>query len=192
MAQDSSIIFVTGGVRSGKSRFAERMAIDLWDSSKQGILHYIAPMKASDGEMVYRIERHQEDRVNSGYKWNTWEKEVSIGELSSHFNDQDIILLDCLTTWLNNELFYVEDQWQDATFRLGLLEGMWSGIQAINKKVKALIIVSNEVLYEPINRSELVFIYSQLLGNLHQRIVKGANQAYLVEAGIPMVMKGEG
>lgn len=72
-----------------------------------------------------------------------------------------------------------------------LYEKMWKGIEAIKATVKAFIIVSNEVLYEPIHTNGLVFSYSSLLGNLHQKIVAESGQAYLVEAGIPVLMKGD-
>jgi adenosylcobinamide kinase / adenosylcobinamide-phosphate guanylyltransferase len=191
MAHNSSIIFITGGVRSGKSRFAEKVAMELLPLSSRNELHYIAAMQPSDSEMKQRISRHQEDRLQSGYQWKTWEQPVSLGELAPFFKQDDIVLLDCLTTWLNNELFFVEDQWQEALFRADLFERMCQGIKAISQRVKTLIIVSNEVFYEPIGDNDLVFHYSQLLGKLHQSIVSGAHQAFLVEAGIPVLMKGE-
>ncbi len=64
MASDSSIIFITGGVRSGKSRFAEKTAATWWQQSPTGTLHYIATMQATDSEMEKRIDRHKKDRTN--------------------------------------------------------------------------------------------------------------------------------
>ena len=191
MAHESSISFITGGVRSGKSSFAERMAMELAQSFNESQLQYIAAMQPSDVEMKQRISRHKEVRVQSGYCWQTWEKPILIGELARTFKSNDIVLLDCLTTWLNNELFIVEDKWQDEQFQADLFEQMCQGIHAISLKVKALIIVSNEVFYESIQQNELVLIYSKLLGKLHQYIVTTAKQAFLVEAGIPILMKGE-
>ena len=191
MAQDSSIIFITGGVRSGKSRFAEKIAMDRLQSSGSGQLHYIAAMQPSDSEMENRIRHHQEDRRQSGCYWKTWEQPVSIGRIASHFECDDIVLLDCLTTWLNNELFFVEGSWQDEAFQDVLFEQMCQGIRAISGRVHTLIIVSNEVLNEPIGDNLFVIRYRLLLGKLHQAIVKSAHQAFLVEAGIPIAMKGE-
>jgi adenosylcobinamide kinase/adenosylcobinamide-phosphate guanylyltransferase len=191
MAHDSSVIFITGGVRSGKSRFAENIAMERWQSLGIGQLHYIAAMQPSDSEMEKRISRHQEDRRQSGYYWMTWEQPVSIGKMASKFKCDDIVLLDCLTTWLNNELFFVEGEWQDEAFQAALFEQMCQGIHAISGQVHTLIIVSNEVLNEPIGDNEFVIRYRRLLGKLHQSIVEGAHQAFLVEAGIPILMKGE-
>jgi adenosylcobinamide kinase/adenosylcobinamide-phosphate guanylyltransferase len=191
MAQSSSIIFITGGVRSGKSNFAEKLAEASWKTKGSGQLHYLAAMQPSDEEMRQRIHVHQKSRLHDGLQWNTWEKPTSIGDLAEHFNNHDVVLLDCLTTWLNNELFYKEDVWQDHVFIQQLFEKMWSGIREISQSVKSFIIVSNEVLHEPIDHHDLVFTYSLMLGNLHQRIVREAQKAYLVEAGIPILMKGD-
>ena len=192
MAQNSSIIFITGGVRSGKSSFAERIAEASWKRTESGQLHYIASMQPSDKEMRKRILIHQEDRLKSGLQWKTWERPTAIGDLAEQFRSGDVVLFDCLTTWLNNELFYQEDGWQDGAFINQLFEKMWSHIIEISQSVKTFVIVSNEVLNEPIQQNhDLVFTYRCLLGNLHQRIVREAEEAYLVEAGIPITMKGD-
>lgn len=191
MAQQSSIIFVSGGVRSGKSQLAEKLAAGIWQQAGIGGLHYIASMQGSDGEMKQRITRHQEDRRKSGLEWQTWEKPVSIGELAPSFAGNDVVLLDCLTTWLNNELFFSDNSFQDKGFLEHLFEQMLGGIGEISRRVKALIIVSNEVLNEPIGHNELILTYNKLLGRLHQAIVKDCREAYWVEMGIPVQMKGE-
>ncbi len=191
MAQHSSIIFITGGVRSGKSSFAEELAGEYSKTGSFGQLHYIAAMQPSDEEMKQRIRLHQDDRLQSSLIWNTWEKPTSIGDLAGNFSGKDVVLLDCLTTWLNNELFFEEDGWQDHSYLSELFEKIWNGIISISRKVETFIIVSNEVVNEPIHSNDLVFVYSSLLGNLHQKIVAVARLAYLVEAGIPIVMKGD-
>ncbi|WP_394236625.1 bifunctional adenosylcobinamide kinase/adenosylcobinamide-phosphate guanylyltransferase [Niallia oryzisoli] len=192
MAQAESIVFITGGVRSGKSSFAERLTADIWRQSNAGQLHYIAAMQASDAEMKKRILKHQEGRSQSGLEWITWEKPVSIGELADSFQEQDVVLLDCLTTWLNNELFFEKSEWQEEFFLAHLFEEMWNGIRLIAQRARTLVIVSNEVLHEPIASNELVFQYSRLLGKLHQQIVVSASKAFLVESGTPVEMKGVG
>ncbi|MCM3707157.1 MULTISPECIES: bifunctional adenosylcobinamide kinase/adenosylcobinamide-phosphate guanylyltransferase [Cytobacillus] len=187
---EGSLIFITGGVRSGKSSFAERTAAALAEKT-DGRLHYIAAGKAYDSEMKARIQRHQNDREKSGLGWITWEKPSSLEELSGNFNHQDIVLFDCLTTLLNNELFRVEDSWRTKELQEKLSSDILRAIIEICQKCRALIVVSNEVLNEPIGENELVFTYAKLLGMLHREIVKTADEAYLVEAGIPIQMKGE-
>ncbi|WP_338471475.1 bifunctional adenosylcobinamide kinase/adenosylcobinamide-phosphate guanylyltransferase [Niallia sp. XMNu-256] len=191
MAQHSPIIFITGGVRSGKSSFAEKLAGEQSRMEPFGQLHYIAAMQSSDEEMKQRIRVHQNERLHSDLVWTTWEKPTSIGELAGNFGEKDVVLLDCLTTWLNNELFFEMDGWRDDAYLSQLFETMWDEMISISRKVKTFIIVSNEVLYEPIESNDLVFVYSSLLGKLHQKIVAQARLAYLVEGGIPIVMKGD-
>ncbi|MEH7123262.1 bifunctional adenosylcobinamide kinase/adenosylcobinamide-phosphate guanylyltransferase [Bacillus sp. JJ1773] len=186
---ESSIIFISGGVRSGKSSFAEQLAAGEAENTG-GQLHYVAAGQASDSEMKDRIQRHQKDRLNSGLSWQTWEKPTKLQELSGVFTNTDIILLDCLTTLLNNEFFSVDEQWMKPEFQQKVMKGILEGIEQISQNCHRLIVVSNEVLNEPQGSNELVFIYRRMLGQLHQQIVATAKQAFLVEAGIPILMKG--
>jgi adenosylcobinamide kinase / adenosylcobinamide-phosphate guanylyltransferase len=184
------LIFITGGVRSGKSKFAEKIATELSDKIK-GKLHYIAAGQESDLEMTERIKRHRLERMQRGYKWTTWEKPTNLGKLASQFKSDDIVLLDCLTTWLNNELFYQERPINEKTFQRELIERMLKDIDEISCQVKFFIIVSNEIQYEPVGKQELILTYCRLLSQLHQRIVANSSKAYLIETGIPILMKGE-
>lgn len=179
------MIFVTGGVRSGKSTFAEQLTMEK-AKDLNGNLHYIATGVPSDEEMRKRIERHQQERAES--EWTTWEKSTHIEEIASLFTKKDVVLLDCVTTLLNNELFSKND-W-DPLFLDGVFHRLLSGFDAIKRSCAKLILVSNEVLHE-INDNELVMKYSCILGKLHQEIVKRAEEVYLIEAGIPIKMKGE-
>lgn len=179
----SSLIFISGGVRSGKSRFAEQLALEMV-SSQGGQLCYIATGVGSDREMNERILKHRKDRESAKYHWRTIEKSISIGEIASQLEAEDVILLDCVTTLLNNELFLGE---QDAA---AVVEKICTGITLIKSRVKALVVVSNEVLNELFLGNTLTFTYGRLLGQIHQYLVKEADQAYLVEAGVPILMKG--
>ncbi len=186
--ESPSLIFITGGVRSGKSSFAERLAVET-AAGTGGDLHYIATGVSFDEEMKIRIRRHREDRQKSGIRWRTWEQPENIGALASFFTKKDIILLDCITTLVNNELFFMGGRLDEP-----LVEGIYgrvvSGVEAIREKGRLLIAVSNEVLFEPYSDDELLFVYRKLLGKIHQKMVRIADEAYLVEAGVPLLMKG--
>lgn len=184
----SSLIFITGGVRSGKSSFAERKAIEI-ASNKERQLIYLATGVSSDSEMKERIETHQRDRKMGPYKWKTIERSVQIGGIADVINNQDIILLDCVTTLLNNELFSTDRTWDDL-FLKTVKENIITGIISIKDRAGTMIVVSNEVLYESLLATDIVFTYGRLLGHIHQELVKMADQVFLVEAGIPIVMKG--
>lgn len=185
--EESKLIFITGGVRSGKSSIAEKIAIKLADKIN-GNLHYVATGVASDSEMKERIFRHQEDRTKSGFSWKMWEEPFRIGKLSKRFTKKDIILLDCVTTLLNNEFFEHEENLDE--FRLcEMKERILSGIMKVKNSCHTLIVVSNEILFDPLF-SDFVIAYKKILGELHQRIVQEADQAFVVEVGVPVIMKG--
>lgn len=186
---ESSLVFISGGVRSGKSSFAEKFAADKAEETG-GRLHYIAAGQSSDPEMEKRIFRHQRDRSESGLIWKTWEQPVGLTKLSGVFTNKDIVLLDCLTTLLNNEFFRMDEQWIKPDFQRTVMQSILEGVEEIARKCQLFIVVSNEVLHERQGDNELVFIYGKMLGKLHQNIVAKAKQAYLVEAGIPLLMKG--
>jgi adenosylcobinamide kinase / adenosylcobinamide-phosphate guanylyltransferase len=191
MAEQSSLIFISGGVRSGKSRFAEILA-GKWKEQISGQLYYVAAGQPSDQEMKERIMRHKQDREYSGLHWRTWEIPRNLSPLSSVLSKDDIVLLDCLTTLLNNEFFHDEGCWKDKDFPETIYYKILGEIKQVVKHARATIVVSNEVLWEPMADQGLVFSYSKVLGLLHQSLVKECDHAYLVEAGIPILMKGEG
>lgn len=186
--EKQQLIFITGGARSGKSAFAEHYAIAL-AGQNNGKLHYIATSKPSDEEMKSRIRHHKEQRENSGAIWKTRECPVDLPAISSLFQHDDVVLLDCLTLLLTNELFH-DNNWQDSRKQNKAVHSILTGIETIRKNAKAILIISNEVLNEPMPDQRLVKIYGRLLGYLHQKIVKIACEAYVVEAGIPVLMKG--
>ncbi|EIJ79899.1 bifunctional adenosylcobalamin biosynthesis protein CobU [Bacillus methanolicus PB1] len=184
------IMFITGGVRSGKSSFAEKTAVTIAEKTG-GDLHYLACGRSSDPEMSERINRHKMDRESSPIPWNTWEFATNIQRASSHFSEHSVVLLDCLTTLLNNELFLNREEWNRPDFQEGVKKSIKEGILEIQKACGHLLIVSNEVLNEPIDESLVVFTYGKILGQLHQWLVQRSSIAYLVEAGIPRLMKGD-
>ncbi|WP_221564976.1 bifunctional adenosylcobinamide kinase/adenosylcobinamide-phosphate guanylyltransferase [Alkalihalobacillus sp. TS-13] len=184
METTSHMIFITGGVRSGKSSFAEKMAMEK-AISKGRNLHYIATGLPSDTEMKLRIEKHKQQRHQCNQNWNTWEHPRNIGLLAENFTNKDILLLDCLTTLLNNELFSDETAQNNR-----MIGSILSGIERLRKNCDSLIIVSNEILNETLQANDLVLSYKKMLGHLHQEIVKYSDQAFLVESGVPILMKG--
>lgn len=184
------IIFITGGVRSGKSSFAETIAVYY---GGQTPLHYIATSAMQDDEMNDRIKRHQEARRVSRYRWKTWEHLRNIHELEQSIEPNRVILLDCLTNLLTNELFHgwesKRKQWLELNTRMNIYKKIMDGISMLGKK-NILIVVSNEVNYGlPVNDSG-TYYFAQLLGNLHQGLVQKSDWVYQVEQGLPILRKG--
>jgi adenosylcobinamide kinase / adenosylcobinamide-phosphate guanylyltransferase len=187
--EESGLIFVTGGARSGKSSFAESLSCKI-ARDYGGELHYIATCRPADDEMRNRIYRHQQEREESTSEWKTWECPTDMKRLVLFLKKEDIVLLDCLTILLTNELFQDEHSWKHNDFQEQVMESILTGIEAVEQKVQAFVIVSNDVLNENIIDRSLVQTYGRLLGCLHQQIVKKARKAFLVESGIPVLMKG--
>lgn len=180
----ADMIFITGGVRSGKSSFAEKWAVKKAIETESN-LHYIATGVPSDEEMKRRIHRHQLEREQGVIPWKTWEQPTDIINLAPHFTKKDILLLDCLTTLLNNELYLKGVEHHP-------FASIIKGLDALQARCGVLILVSNEVLHEPLGDNQLVFEYARAIGHLHQEVIKRADKAYLVEAGLPICMKGDG
>ncbi|MFD1360080.1 bifunctional adenosylcobinamide kinase/adenosylcobinamide-phosphate guanylyltransferase [Lentibacillus salinarum] len=182
--ETGKLIFVTGGVRSGKSAYAEKMAVDL--GKKLGSnLHYMACGVPSDEEMVARIARHREDRQNASAPWKTWECPYHLQRIAKHFTKQDILVLDCVTTLLNNYLF---DRALDEPEQV--ISCILMDVACLQENSAGLIVVSNEVAQGLTTEEPFTRMYQYILGNVHQGIVDQADTAYLVENGLPICKKG--
>src|SRR5699024_1820183 len=157
-------------------------------------LYYLATSKKSDDEMVDRIKRHQEVREQSEMHWETVEIPLQIGKNVASFSPNSVVLLVCLTILLSNELFhnaFYNVTSHKESIQTKIMDTIMEGIEAIVSQVKVLIVVSNEVVFDPVEKeSALVQTYRKLLGKLHQQIVKQSTEAYMVESAIPLMMKG--
>jgi adenosylcobinamide kinase / adenosylcobinamide-phosphate guanylyltransferase len=163
-----SIIFVLGGARSGKSRFAESLC--------QEPRTYIATAQALDDEMIRRIAQHQSDR---GKTWQTVEAPLDmVGALRDAKGD---VLLDCLTLWLNN-LLTAEKDVQAA------LDGLLTQLQINQQK---LVIVSNELGLGLVPEHGLSRRFRDLHGLMNQQVAAIADCVVFTVAGIPQVIKGQ-
>ena len=167
-----NITFITGGQRSGKSRFAQELALK---KSEQPI--YIATARKWDADFEQRIARHQSDRGNM---WQTVEKEKYISDIC--LNGQTA-LLDCITLWLTN--FYTDHKFD---IEKALTEAKFEWNKFINQEGE-LIVVSNELGMgiHPENEASRKFADAQ--GWMNQHIAQQANNVYLMISGIPVKIK---
>ncbi|MDN6128096.1 MAG: bifunctional adenosylcobinamide kinase/adenosylcobinamide-phosphate guanylyltransferase, partial [Tetragenococcus halophilus] len=110
---------------------------------------------------------------------------IHLSHIAKQFTKQDMILLECVTTLLNNYLFQKDIKNKDVA-----LELMREDITTLCNYAGIVIIVSNEVLQDIPYENKLTLNYQELLGNTHQEIVNIADSAILVESGIPLVKKG--
>ena len=173
------MIFLSGGVRSGKSSVAEKLAMRC--RQRGGRLLYIACGSRTDREMDERIGHHQQRRAASGHSWTTIEKSVDVAAIG--VEDSDTLLIDCVTTLLAGEYFRKDKPAFKADERI------IKDILMLAKQAHAVVAVSNELSFE-VPASELTEVYMKKLGLIHQRLVQESDAAILVEHGIPIVKKG--
>lgn len=168
-------IFITGGARSGKSSFAERIAAE-----RRGKRAYLATAQALDAEMVARIEHHRRRR---GDLWDTYEEPLAVAELIVKLSGRyEVVLLDCLTLWLSNIIARHAD---DGSIMLQVDE--MSG--AVRSFPGTLIVVSNEVGLGIVPDNPLARRFRDIAGFANQRLAAEADEAYFVAAGIPVKIK---
>ncbi|KGR81530.1 bifunctional adenosylcobinamide kinase/adenosylcobinamide-phosphate guanylyltransferase [Lysinibacillus odysseyi] len=175
---EGKCIFITGGVRSGKSAFAEGY-IKRYKKHCQAV--YIASGVAFDEEMEKRIMRHQSDRKRDS--WLTMEVPNRFPTVFHQLHNGHILLWDCLTTWLTNIL--VEGMPAEE-----MLEQLQGQLTEWRRKGITVILVSNEVLDAGISEYEFTKNYQQLLGNLNQWLVRFCDEAYEMNYGIVKRWKG--
>ena len=170
---NSNVTFVLGGACSGKSDYAEQLALE----SPRSKL-YIATAEVGDVEMQARIRRHQERR---GTEWKLLELPVIIMQpLLEQQHSNSYILIDCLTLWLANLMHYKVDIVQHTDMLL----------EALQKTKAHVVLVSNEVGLGIVPDNAMAREFRDQAGKLHQRVAKIANRVVFVTAGIPNVIKG--
>ncbi|HSX85783.1 MAG TPA: bifunctional adenosylcobinamide kinase/adenosylcobinamide-phosphate guanylyltransferase [Cellvibrio sp.] len=168
------ITLVLGGARSGKSRFAQQLA-----SASQSPVLYIATATALDKEMATRIEHHQHNRPND---WRLRECPLNLAEaLQEEVEQPQTILVDCLTLWLNNQLFEYPEQDFSTLF-----DELVNSLTISNANV---IFVANEVGLGIIPLGEISRKFVDEAGRLNQQLAQIADKVFFVAAGLPLVLK---
>lgn len=168
----NQIVFITGGTRSGKSRYAQSLAENL--SAKPV---YLATARRWDDDFVKRIERHQADR---GDNWRTVEE---TRRLSNHDFTGEVILMDCVTLWLTN-IFYENNY--DLEQSLTEAKAEWDKFIGGNF---TLIVVSNELGMCIHPADEVSRKFTDLQGWVNQHIARSATQVFTIISGIPLQLK---
>ncbi len=166
---------ILGGVRSGKSRLAEKLAIE-----SQLPVTYIATATAQDEEMRQRITTHQKQRPDH---WQVVEEPVQLAMALSRIDKQQCILLDCLTLWLTNLLLA-----KDSFLFMQERDAFLSVLPTLENR---LIMVSNETNMGITPMGELSRRYCDEAGRLHQEVALHCEQVILTLAGLPHTLKGE-
>ena len=166
---------ILGGARSGKSRWAEKLAAD------SGLpVTYIATSQALDGEMSARIRQHRERRPAD---WTLVEEPLELARVLQELaSPERCLLVDCLTLWLTN-LLMLDDESRLLAEREALLECL----AALPGRI---ILVSNETGLGVVPLGELTRRYVDESGWLHQAIAERCQRVIFTVAGLPMLLKG--
>ena len=167
------IIMITGGQRSGKSVFAENMALEL--SPKPT---YLATARVFDEEMRRRVKIHQDRRGN---QWRNIESPLSIEAFK--FTPNEVVLIDCLTLWATNWLFEKKENVDEA------LTALKSQIELLISSGAILIVVTNEIGLGGVSANMLQRRFTDLQGMINQYVSSIADEVYMVISGIPVKIK---
>lgn len=168
------ILVVTGGCKSGKSVFSQRVAESVGERRL-----FLATAEALDGEMKQRIEEHKRKRKD----WDTVEEPLEIARvISEEGHKYDVVLVDCLTLWLSNLL----GRYGEAAE--GYIDEF---VEACQRSAPPLILVSNEVGMGIVPDNPLARLFRDLAGAMNQRIGELADVVVMMIAGLPLFVKGE-
>jgi adenosylcobinamide kinase / adenosylcobinamide-phosphate guanylyltransferase len=168
------LILVTGGARSGKSGYAQNLALALSDRPV-----YVATARNWGGEFGDRIARHQAER---GAMWTNFEEEKAVSGLP--IADR-VCVIDCVTLWLTN--FFL-DLGETIEPSLGLFQ---QEIDRLMTMPGTFIIVTNELGMGVHPESAMARRFADLQGWANQYVAARADRVVLLVSGIPVVIKGD-
>ena len=186
------IILVTGGQRSGKSTYAEKLALDM-AAGRQAV--YMATAKIWDEEFAHRVQIHKERR---GPQWVNIEEEKY---LSNHNVSGRIVLIDCVTLWSTNFFFDIcmgEDSnstmdaaeaAQSASDVERALEQIKEEFEKFTAQDATFIFVTNEIGLSGVSENKVQRQFTDFLGWLNQYIASKADEVVFMISGIPMKIK---
>jgi len=173
-------IFITGGARSGKSRFAEKTVQEFG-----GPLGYLATARTLDSEMDERVRRHRERR---GGEWNTIEEPIHLSQTLVRCDGQyRAILVDCVTLWLSNLLFEYEDGAEPVENRIQ--EDLLQLKSTLRGMMTPVVLVSNEVGMGIVPDNRLARMFRDIAGTANQTLAAAADEVHVVISGIPLRLK---
>jgi adenosylcobinamide kinase/adenosylcobinamide-phosphate guanylyltransferase len=168
------IYLITGGERSGKSSYAQNLALQLSNAPI-----YVATARKWDEDFQNRIDRHQQERDE---RWTNIEKEKHLSEID--FSGK-VALIDCVTLWLTN--FFIDHK-NDVT--LSLEEAKKEFLSIAAQENATLIIVTNEIGMGVHAETHIGRKFTELQGWMNQFLASNADEVVLMISGIPVKIKG--
>ena len=179
-------ILITGGARSGKSRFAQELAA----RSNEPVL-FVATAVAGDEEMRQRIEEHRRSRPAA---WSTLEVTTDIGShIKQKIGGTRLVIVDCITLLVSN-IFSQYSRQADEQIDASLIEREVTAeidklLECISYTDASFIIVINEVGTGLVPANKVSRLYRDLLGKANQMLAARADEVYLMVSGLPLRIK---
>lgn len=182
------LVVVTGGARSGKSTFAEKIAKDC-----NCDVVYIATSIPFDDEMKARIKKHVEQRPAN---WKTVEAYRDLDKYLAKDNNLPVVyLLDCITIMITNLMLEACHDWDKVSQReidcveANIKQEMEKLLKVVDEKDTTFILVTNEVGMGIVPENKLSRIFRDIAGRVNQMLAQAADEVYLCVAGIPVRIK---
>ena len=185
-----NLILVLGGVRSGKSTYAQTLAGEITTGSSR--VAYVATGVACDDEMRARLEHHRRSRPP---EWATIEAPTEVAQVIKRAGEEyAVMIVDCLTTLITNWLAE-RGQLEEPTESMVELEKVILGqvedlVHAVRAARATVIVVSNEVGLGVVPTFKAGRVFRDLAGLANQFIAREADEIYVIWAGIPQRIKG--
>ncbi|MBU3113471.1 bifunctional adenosylcobinamide kinase/adenosylcobinamide-phosphate guanylyltransferase [Clostridium lacusfryxellense] len=183
------IVLITGGARSGKSTYAEKLATEA-----KGRVLYIATSIPFDDEMKDRVKKHKERRPDT---WKTFEGYKDLKQVFYNHEIQfDAILLDCITIMVTNLMF--ENSFENFDdlgdkeidkMEEGILQEISDFLGEAEKSSKEIIIVTNELGSGIVPENKMARVFRDIAGRVNQYIASRAQEVYMVVCGIQIKIK---
>ena len=178
----NKLILVTGGSRSGKSEFAERLVRSLGKKSA-----YIATAEICDEEMRLRVENHQARR-NDDF-WCNFEAPFAAHETIASVGEVDSVLFDCVTIYISNILYAGCEEMANERRHEQVFVAVDLLLQAARESGRHVVFVTNElgsgiVPFDPVTRD-----FRDLAGLVNQKMAQAADEVYLVVCGLAVELK---
>jgi 5,6-dimethylbenzimidazole synthase len=169
-------IMITGGCRSGKSRYALERA-----KSISGARRFVATAKALDDEMRQRIDQHRKER---GKDWQTIEEPLELARILQQVGKEPgPVIVDCLTLWLNNWLM------QEDSSKNIILEQIDQVLASIADREATFIFITNEVGDGIVPENKLAREFRDLAGEINQQVAAFCDEVLVMVSGIPVRIK---
>jgi adenosylcobinamide kinase/adenosylcobinamide-phosphate guanylyltransferase len=176
------IILITGGQRSGKSMYAEQLALRLSPNPV-----YVATAHIWDEEFRQRVMKHQERR---GSQWTNIEEEKY---LSRHHITGKVAVIDCITLWLTNYFYSEYSEYSDYSEHSDIskiLEAAKEEFDKFTTQEATYIFVTNEIGSGGVSPDAIQRRFTDLEGWMNQYVASKADEVILMVSGIPVKVKG--